>query len=353
MVVHFFTFSNAQGGSSRQRAFRVAQRLRERGFSITVHEPPVLSLSRTHWPKKGLLILQTIQSLFSIQRGDIVYLQRAIANKYFFVIMVTYLLLTRRRMIFDFDDPVYLHSFLKTKVFTRMADVVLVCTHGQMEWAKQYNKNVQVFHIALDHRVYEKYTKQYLPTSVPIIGWVGTGPEHVRNLEILANVFRRLLSEGSVPFQFTLVGSVGSQKVYDVFSVPGLSVRFVDALDWTDESAVPKEIQKFDIGVIPHQHEGAWNESKSSFKVLEYMACGVATVCSRFGEMPYIIEDGVSGLLPRTEDEWVMALKKVLTDEVLRAALGAHGQEKVRKMYSFDALIPRLERVLRDLEKID
>ncbi len=353
MVIHFFTFSDARGGSSRQRAFRVADKLRERGFSVVLHEPPVLSLSRTPWPAKGKLIVQTIRALFTIHHGDIVYLQRAIANKYFFVLMVAYLLVTRRRMIFDFDDPVYLHSFLKTKIFSQLADVVIVCTHGQKEWALRYNKKVHILHIALDHTIYAEHTHHYRSTpSIPVIGWVGSGPEHVRNLAILAGVFRRLLKE-QIPFQFVLIGAVGSQKVYDVFSIPGLNVRFVDALDWTDEHAVPREIQKFDIGVIPHQHEGAWNESKSSFKVLEYMACGVATVCSRFGEMPYIIDEGMSGFLPRSEDEWVAALKKVLADPALRSHLGQRGQEKVRALYSFDAIIPQLERILLEVGKID
>lgn len=259
----------------------------------------------------------------------------------------------RRRMIFDFDDPVYLHSFLKTKIFSQLADAVIVCTHGQKEWALRYNKNVYRVHIALEHTVYEKYTNQYASVpATPVIGWVGSGPEHVRNLAILAGVFRRLLEE-HLSFQFVLIGSVGSQKVYDVFAIPGLNVQFIDALDWTDTDAVPREIQKFDIGVIPHQHEGAWNESKSSFKVLEYMACGVATVCSRFGEMPYIIDDGVSGLLPRTEDEWVAALKKVLADPTLRRRLGQDGQTKVRTMYSFEAILPQLEKIILEVGKID
>ena len=279
------------GGSSRQRAFRVVEELRARGVDAVIHHPPALMLSRTHWPKKFLLILQMIGSLRHIKKGDIVYLQRTIANKYFFVIMVVYLKLFRRKMIFDFDDPVYLHSFFKTKMFCKMAEVVITCSHAQAQWARQFNKNVQVIHIALNLAAYKKFTKDYLiPSSPVVVGWVGTGPEHLFNLQNLAAVFERLLKKSSVPFKFVLIGALKNQKVYDTFRhIPGIEVEFIDALEWNNPQSVPREIQKFDIGVLPHKNDGEWNKAKTSFKILEYMACGVASIVSEFGEMPYII----------------------------------------------------------------
>ena len=352
MVVHFFTFSDAKGGSSRQRVFRVVEELRTRNINAVIHTPPVLFISRTRWPKKFVLIVQVIRALCTIRKGDIVYLQRTISNKYFFVLLVAYLSIFRRKMIFDFDDPVYLHSFFKTKVFTQMADVVVVCTHGQKEWALQYNKNVHILHIALDHLAYAAYTKNYTEKADRYtIGWVGSGPEHLKNLEILANVFTKLVPQTNIPFRLVLIGAVGRTKVRELFeSIPGLAFDCIDALNWTDQSSVPKEIQKFDIGVIPHQSSGAWNESKSSFKVLEYMACGVAVVCSRFGEMPYIIEHETQGFLPQTEEEWVQDLQRLLGDRALQARLGKAGQERVAREYSFAVLLPRLHNILTALE---
>lgn len=353
MTIHFFTFGDEQAGSSRQRAFRVADELSVRGFRTVIHKPPVVLISRTRWPKKFFLIIQTLRSLFSIRKGDIVFLQRAISNKYFSAIMVAYLFLFRRKMIFDFDDPVYTHSFLKTKVFTQMADVVIVCTHGQAEWARQYNKNVHIIHIALNLAVYEKSTKDYSVNSGQcVIGWVGTGPEHVHNLKILASVFRKLIPNTTTPFKFVFIGALHDKRVREVFSnIPGLDIEFVDVLDWTDPKVMPREIQKFDIGVVPHQSEGEWNRSKSSFKVLEYMACGVATICSAFGEMPFIIKDGINGYIAGPEDEWVEKLQRLLADRDLRARLGKAGQERVREEYCFDAIIPRIATILTELER--
>lgn len=349
MTVHFFTFSDERGGSSRQRAFKVAEKLKERGMSVVVHWPPSLLLSRTPWPDKLRLIIAVIRALSHIKKGDIVYLQRTIPNKYFFIIMVGYLKFFRRKMIFDFDDPVYVHTPFKTKIFTQMADAVIVCTHGQRDWALQYNPNVHIFHIAVDLPAYQKFTKSYGQAGSPLrIGWVGTGPEHLENLKILATAFKRLLSKNPPPFIFVLIGALKNEKVYKLFQgVSGLQTEFIDELDWKNPESVPREIQGFDIGVLPHRSDGVWNRGKSSFKILEYMACGVASVASQFGEMPYLIKDGVNGYLASSDEEWAEKLEKLLSNNELRARLGRVGQKTVREDYCYDATIPRLIKILR------
>jgi glycosyltransferase involved in cell wall biosynthesis len=350
MIIHFFTYGDEQSGSSRQRAFKVADELNARGMRALVHRPSVMLMSATQWPKKGALILQLLRSLASVKKGDIVYLQRTVSNKYFFISMVVYLFFSRRKMIFDFDDPVYLHSFFKTKIFTQMADVVITCTHMQAEWAKQYNSNMHMFHILVDFSAYQKFTKQYQKQSPLRIGWVGAGPEHLRNLEILARVFTKLVGKTNIPFTFVLIGALKDKEVYRLFeNIPTLDVEFIDSLDWTDPESVPREIQKFDIGVQPHLSEGRWNQAKTSLKILEYMACGVATVSSTFGEMPYIVEDGVNGYLAHSEEEWVEKLEKLLSDRELREKLGKAGQKTVSEGYSFDATIPRLVAVIESV----
>lgn len=352
MTIHFFTFSDFIAPSSRQRGFYIAEELEKRGFSTVIHTPTVLSMSSTPWPKKALLILQTIRSLFSIKKGDIVFLQRTVYNKYFFVIMVAYLFVSRQKMIFDFDDPIYTHNFFKTKVFSQMADAVIVCTHRQAEWARQFNSNVHVVHIAIDPAPYESCTKEYsVPVKKPVIGWLGTGPEHLLNFLILIPVLRRLIVQGVTPFTFVLIGAFKNKKVYELFQhIPGLDVRFIDRLEYTDPHSAPREIQKFDIGVVPHQSKGEWYEGKTSMKILEYMACAVPVVVSAFGEIPYIIKDGTNGYIASSEDEWVEKLTQLLGDRTLREQFGRAGQQIVRKHYSFDAILPQMVQVIRSLE---
>lgn len=353
MTIHFFTYGDEQSGSSRQRAFRIAEEFNARGRHAVVHRPSALLVSATRWPKKGVLIVQLLRALASIKKGDIVYIQRAISNKYFFVLLVAYVFLFRRKMLFDLDDPTYFHSFFKTKLLTRMADVVVVCHHAIADWVRTYNKNVHIVHISLSMPAYETFSHDYAKATVPYtIGWTGTAPEHRRNLQLLVPVFTRLLRESPVPFRFVLIGALKNKQIYEMFCTPGLDVQFVDSLDWNDQEAVPKIIQTFDIGLQPHVIRDKWDKAKTSFKIIEYMACGVATVSSPFGEMPYIVEDGVNGYLAEGEDEWVDKLKILLADRALSAKMGKAGQETVRENYCFDAIIPRMLAIIDALVRI-
>lgn len=349
MTVHFYTFSDRVAPSSRQRGFYVAEELRKYGYDTVIHEPTVLSLSRTPWPGKVSLILQFVCSLFSIKKDDIIFLQRTVYNKYFFVIMVCYLFIFRSKMIFDFDDPIYTHNFLKTKTFCKMANAVITCTHRQAEWARQFNCNVTVVHIVVDPAPYEKFTKDYqiLPEK-PVIGWLGTGPEHLANLPLLVPVFTKLVAK-NIKFTFVLIGAFKDSRVYGLFErIPGLDVRFIDRIAYTDPESAPKEITKFDIGVVPHRSEGEWNKGKTSMKILEYMACAVPVVVSAFGEMPYLIQDGTNGFIAVSEDEWVEKITRLL-DPALREQMGRAGQQTVRNQYSFDAVIPQVIQVIDSL----
>lgn len=349
MTVHFFTFSDRAQPSSRQRTFLTAEELERRGFSISIHLPTVLSIARTPWPRKSILILETIRSLFYIKKDDIIYLQRAVYSKYFFVIMVVYLKLFRRKMIFDFDDPVYVHTPFKTKVFSKMADAVIVSTHGQLAWAKQFNYNVHYIHFAIDPTLYIAYEKDYVVApKIPVIGWLGTGPEHLHNLVLLVPVLKRLV--GKIPFTFMLIGSFNDPRVLRLFdTIPGLDVRFIDRLAYTDAEAAPREVQKFDIGVLPHQSEGEWNKGKTSMKILEYMAAAVPVVVSTFGEMPHIVRDGENGFLASSEDEWVEKLTTLIGDPSLRKRLGKAGQKTVVENFSLAGAVTAVEDIIRTL----
>jgi glycosyltransferase involved in cell wall biosynthesis len=331
MTIHFYTFSDRTQPSSRQRTFYTAESLQKRGYDVVIHMPTVLSLSTTPWPKKLTLLMQFVRTLSTIKKDDIVYLQRTAYNKYFVSIMALYLVVFRRKSIFDYDDPIYVHSAFKVWLFCKIADAVIVSTHRQLEWGRQYNDNVHYIHFAIDPSPYEEMSKDYSYVSdKPVIGWLGTGPEHLHNLPLLVEPFKRLVAAGA-SFKFLLIGSFNNSSVHALFEdIPGLYVQFVDRIPYTDPYSAPNVVRTFDIGVVPHQMEGEWNMGKTSMKVLEYMACGVPSVVSAFGEMPYIITDGVDGFFAKNSEEWVDKLTLLLNDPVLRERLGLSGQRRVR-----------------------
>jgi glycosyltransferase involved in cell wall biosynthesis len=350
MTVHFFTKGGDWLPDSHLRAYGIAKELEACGVKTVMHFPPVLTLSLTPWPKKLPLIIETILSLRTIKKGDIVFLQRAISNKYFFLIMVTYLALFRRPMVFDFDDAIYTHNFYKTKIYTQMASAVFVGGRALETWAKQYSANVHIFHTSLKFKLYEPYTKDYSVSLSPlVIGWVGTARNHHENLAMLASVLRRLVKEATVPFKFILVGVWGYPSIKALFEdIPGLMVEFVEYLK---PEELPRMVQSFDIGVMPLAIDNEWNRARSSFKPIEYMACGLATISAGIGAITDVVKDGENGYLAVSEDEWVEKLKKLLGDTELRARLGREGQRVVREHYCHEAIVPRMIKVFEEIAR--
>jgi len=349
MTIHFFTKGDKTAGSSRQRAFLAAEELNKRGLRAVVYQPSLVKASETKWPRKLKVLFKYLKILKNIKKDDIIYLQRTIYNKYFFVLIVFYKLVFRRKMIFDFDDAIYLHSFLKTKVLTKLADAVIVGSHSLADWAKKYNKNVYIIPTSLSFPLYDKYSRfKRTENEKFTIGWMGNGPAHYENLKILVPVFEKLIKEG-LKFKFILVGSLANQKVYDLFrGIKALDVKFIDALDWSDSEAMPKMIQNFDIGLMPLL-DSEWNRGKCAFKAIEYMACGVLSITSPVGENNYLIEDGINGFLARSTEDWVEKIKKVYNDPALFVRLGKKAQETILKEYSFEANIPIIQAIIEKL----
>jgi glycosyltransferase involved in cell wall biosynthesis len=79
----------------------------------------------------------------------------------------------------------------------------------------------------------------------------------------------------------------------------------------------------------------------------EAMACGRPVVASRFGGFPEVVEDGVTGLLFAPQDAADLAAKldTVLADPTRAAAMGQAGRARVLRLFTWDAVVDRLEKV--------
>jgi glycosyltransferase involved in cell wall biosynthesis len=89
-----------------------------------------------------------------------------------------------------------------------------------------------------------------------------------------------------------------------------------------------------------------WTRGKCGFKALLYMSVGLPSVCSPVGITTDIIQDGQSGYLATTTDEWVEKLSRLIEDETLRREIGLAGRTAVVEKYSVHAQAPRLLDVL-------
>jgi len=353
MKVHFFTKGPFSTASSRQRAFLIAEYLRNNKIESIVHTPSLLEWGKASFFKKIKIFFKYLKIFLSIKKNEIIFLQRTIYNKYFFVLILVYKVLFKRKIIFDFDDACYLtswRSYLKTRVLSQISDAVIVGSHSLKKWAQQYNQNVFLVPTSIPFYLYKKYSVYYREKNKKVvIGWIGSGRAHYRNLQVLVPVFKELLKE-NLPFKFVLIGGMGEKKIHSLFSgIEGLDFEIIDELNWSDPSQVPSHIQKFDIGVFPYFEDSEWNRGKCAFKAIEYMGCAVPTVAQAIGENKFLIEHKKTGFLVNSKEEWVKVLKSLILDENLREKIGKAGQEKVKKEYSLEGNIPKIIKILKSL----
>lgn len=75
-----------------------------------------------------------------------------------------------------------------------------------------------------------------------------------------------------------------------------------------------------EVGIAPLAPKG-FNEAKSPIKILEYSCIGMPTVASAMEPYSSVINNGESGYLAQTEDEWVECIGELLTNETRRKKL--------------------------------
>ena len=99
-----------------------------------------------------------------------------------------------------------------------------------------------------------------------------------------------------------------------------------------------------DIFALPSTGEGF------GLVFLEAMAFGCPLAGAAWGGTTDLVKDGVNGLLvpPHDPDRLAEALGCLLRDDALRAELGRHGREIVRRKFSFEVFRDELEKILNE-----
>jgi len=243
---------------------------------------------------------------------------------------------SRAKLVFDFDDAIWLNDtsafnrqfrFLKnsSKVprIIAMADLVIAGNQYLADFAKQRNSNVVIVPTTID-------TEAYVPLATPrtagpvCIGWSGSFSTIVHFKTVLP-VLRRLHQKFGDRIRFRVIGD-GSYADAELG---------IQGIPWNADTEV-QDLLDIDIGVMPLPDD-EWAKGKCGLKGLQYMALGIPTVMSPVGVNGQIIDAGVNGFLPRTEDEWVSTLSLLITDQDLRARIGAAGRQRVEEAYSIRA----------------
>jgi phosphatidylinositol alpha-1,6-mannosyltransferase len=108
-----------------------------------------------------------------------------------------------------------------------------------------------------------------------------------------------------------------------------------------------------DVMVMPsHDLPGVPTEG-FGLTFLEANCCGTPVIGTRTGGIPDAVDHGLSGLLvpPRDPAALARAAVRLLADSELTARLGAYGQQRARRMFSWELVARRVDAAFEELQR--
>lgn len=139
-----------------------------------------------------------------------------------------------------------------------------------------------------------------------------------------------------LPWELRIVGHGAEEDNLKALAASlglGNRVEFLGLRDNVEET-----LQAADVKV----HPCLWEEA-FGLTIAEAMAAGCATIASRIGGIPEIIDDGVHGLLvtPGNAEELAAAMRRVLANPDLRAELAQAGRRRVLERFDLGPAVTK------------
>jgi glycosyltransferase involved in cell wall biosynthesis len=315
--------------SSRYRVYQYLDPLRRNGVSWRVVKPPRRKIVQWYlWlPWIAKVLLSGISSRCIFVQKDIF----SIGLWRFFKKM-------GKRIVYDFDDAVFIdnapggnavYAFPFTAKqgrelvaeMLRLSDLATVA-NGYLEgFARIHAGKTLILPMSLD--LSEFPVKEHGESDEVVLGWIGS-PQTSPFLSLVRDALECVASryQGKSSLKIVTNGRV---------DLPGIGFQH---LPWDGKSEIGS-ILSFDIGIVPLP-EDPFTLGKSSFKLLQYMACGVPPVCSAVGFNREAVIDGENGFLAGDTDEWARKLGRLIEDGDLRKRMGKAARATVEKKFSLD-----------------
>lgn len=353
--VGFLTRYAENGASSRVRAMQFAPLLAQQGLRIEML--PLLGtayLVRQYQGKRNLLQVLTgylgrLGNYFRLWRCDVLWLEKELFPFVPYPVEAAFLL--GRKFVLDFDDAIF-HNYdlsrspsvvhlLGDKIdrLMRRANIV---TAGNAYLAKRALRagaaRVEQLPSAIDLERYPRpdlawRATQCASSRVQRIVWIGS-PATAHYLELIKIPIERLAARRSL--EFHVIGA----------PAPDWSGVRCLAIEWSAQTEVAA-LSHCDIGVMPLA-DTPWEQGKCSFKLIQYMACGLPVVASPVGMNLDVVRPDANGLLAVDDAQWESALERLLDDPALRLRMAEQGRRDVEERYNIQVIAPKMAALLRE-----
>jgi glycosyltransferase involved in cell wall biosynthesis len=182
----------------------------------------------------------------------------------------------------------------------------------------------------------------------PLLAFVGTVCER-KGLIDLADALQRVVADqGDAPqLRVAIVGDDRQEgpgvleRIRKAFVERGLaSVEFLGAVEPDRVAGILSEAGIF---CLPSHWEGF------PLSLLEAMAAGAAVIATRVGDIPYVLDEGLAGVLVDVRDivGLAHAIKRLASDREERDRLGEAARKRVEDQFTEDAMMERIYELYR------
>jgi len=349
MKVLYLTKYSRKGASSRLRSYQYFPFLEAEGISVIVK--PLFDdayLEKLYSGKKPIAeILKAYIKRFFVLFTVFGY-DKIVIEKEIFPYLPSW---TERilsflgvKYIVDYDDAIFhnydlnpnkwIRFFLKDKIdlVMRSAQMVIAGNEYLAERAKKSGaKNVIVIPTVIDIERY--HHKQIFRQDKTVIGWIGS-PSTFKYVKTLFPVFEKLAKQYPIEIQI-----VGAKEAVSV-SFP------IQFLDWTEHSEV-NSISAFDIGIMPLE-DSPWEKGKCSYKLIQYMACGIPVVASPVGMNVEVVSEGHNGFLAKDVADWFNALEELSNGKDKCRTFGSSGRQLIERRFTVQSQLKTVVALLRE-----
>ncbi len=129
--------------------------------------------------------------------------------------------------------------------------------------------------------------------------------------------------------------------------------QIAESLGIADHLQLPGLISKQDVPLRLNEGDiflNTTNIDNTPVSLLEAMASGLCVVSTNVGGIPYLVEDGVDGLLVPSNDSAAMAaaVRRILTEPGLAARLSSNARKKAEQ-FDWSITLPKWEELLREI----
>lgn len=325
--VLFLTKYSSKGASSRYRFYNYEKYLRHNNIEPT-YKPLLDDLYIKNLYAKNAIMKKALAIYYIVKRFLFLFF---FAKKYEHIVIEAelfphfgfdldnFFLKKMKSFSLDFDDNIAA-NYVGTKNKDKIQKLMLLAnfvTVGNRWYIREFKGNLIYLPTVIDLDYYPLF-KTY-PEKKSIV-WIGS-PSTQKYLMLLKDVFVKV--NRISPFTLKIIGG-------DVqFSNIEIKVEYIP---WSAETE-NKELSEATLGIMP-LHDSYWEKGKCGFKLIQYMASGIAVISSDLPANKEIVEEGINGFVVNSEKEWIDKLVFLLESNQTKE-MGLSGRKRIETNYSY------------------